>query len=61
VLRAELAEGSGPPGTTLDDALTVACSDGAVRLLVVQREGRSPAEAAAFLRGLPVPAGTRLA
>jgi methionyl-tRNA formyltransferase len=61
VLKAELAEGSGPPGTTLDDALTVACGDGAVSLLVVQREGRSPAEASAFLRGLPVPAGTRLA
>jgi methionyl-tRNA formyltransferase len=61
VLKAELTEGSGPPGTTLDDALNVACGDGAVRLLVVQREGKSPAEASAFLRGLPVPAGTRLA
>jgi methionyl-tRNA formyltransferase len=61
VLKAEVAEGAGPPGTTLDDALTVACGAGAVRLLVVQREGRSPAEAAAFLRGLPVRPGTRLA
>ena len=61
VLKAEPAEGSGPPGTTLDEALCVACGEGAVRLLVLQREGKSPAEAPAFLRGLPVPRGTRLA
>ena len=61
VLKAALAEGSGPPGTTLDDGLSVACGEGAVRLLALQREGKSPAESAAFLRGLPVPRGTRLA
>jgi methionyl-tRNA formyltransferase len=61
VLKAELAEGSGPPGTTLDEALCVACGEGAVRLLALQREGKTPAEAPAFLRGLPVPRGTRLA
>jgi methionyl-tRNA formyltransferase len=61
VLRAEIAEGSGPPGTTLDDALRVACGDGAVRLVMLQREGKAPTSASAFLRGLAVPAGTRLA
>jgi len=60
LLMAEAATGQGPPGTTLDDALTVACGTGAVRLTRVQREGRGPQDAAAFLRGLPVPAGTRL-
>ena len=61
VLRAEMAEGSGTPGTTLDAALSVACGEGAVRLVVLQREGKAPAQASAFLRGLAVPAGTRLA
>jgi methionyl-tRNA formyltransferase len=61
VLKAAVAEGSGPPGTVLDDALTVACGQRAVRLLVLQREGKSPAEAPDFLRGLAVAPGTRLA
>ena len=46
---------------TLDDRLLVAAGEGAVRLLRVQREGRAPQDAEAFLRGTPVPAGTRLA
>jgi methionyl-tRNA formyltransferase len=52
---------SAPPGTVLDDALTVACAVGAVRLLSDQRAGKGPRPAADFLRGTPVPAGTRLA
>ena len=48
------------PGTLLDDALTVACGDGALRLLTVQREGRAPLAAADFLRGTKLPAGTQL-
>ena len=51
VLRSRLAEGAGPPGTVLDDQLTIACGGGAVRLLVVQREGRGAMEAEAFLNG----------
>ena len=61
VLSAEIAEGSGQPGTVLDNALSVACGEGAVRLLVLQREGKSPASAPDFLRGLAVAPGTRLA
>ena len=48
------------PGVTLDDRLLVGTGEGAVRLLRVQREGRGPQEADVFLRGNPVPAGTRL-
>jgi methionyl-tRNA formyltransferase len=50
----------GEPGFTLDDRLLVACGAGAVRLLRVQREGRGPQDAEAFLNGAPVPAGRRL-
>jgi methionyl-tRNA formyltransferase len=53
--------GSGEPGQVLDNALLVATGEGAVRLLRLQREGRGPQDAADFLRGLPLPAGTRLA
>lgn len=61
VLTAELAEGSGDPGTTLDDRLTVVCQGGAVRLTTVQRAGKGPAPVEAFLRGYALPKGTTLA
>ena len=53
--------GTAAPGTVLDDGLTVACGEGAVRLVEVQRAGKAPMAAEAFLRGTPVPAGTVLA
>ena len=55
VLRSTLAEGQGAPGAVLDDRLTVACADGAVRLLNLQRAGKQPVTAAEFLRGLRGP------
>ena len=48
------------PGVVLDGSLLVACGQGAVRLLRLQREGRGPQDAAAFLRGTPIAAGGRL-
>ena len=48
------------PGTLLDDRLTIACADGAVRLTLVQRPGKAPVDGAAFLRGFALPAGTLL-
>jgi methionyl-tRNA formyltransferase len=61
VLRSIKSEGSGAPGTALDDKLTIACGDGAVRLVQVQRAGRQPMSVEEFLRGTPVKAGTRVA
>jgi methionyl-tRNA formyltransferase len=60
-LRTTLATGSGAPGTVLDGKLTVACGEGAVRLLNLQRAGKTPLPAADFLRGSPVDFGTMLA
>ncbi len=57
VLRAEVTAGRGAPGTLLDDALTVACGEGALRLLVLQRAGKSALAAGDFLRGHPLPKG----
>jgi methionyl-tRNA formyltransferase len=61
VLRTTRGEGSGTPGTVLDDGLTIACGDGAVRILELQRAGGRPMKAEEFLRGTQVAAGTRLA
>jgi methionyl-tRNA formyltransferase len=60
VLRTTRGEGVGAPGTVLDDRLTVACREGAVRLLEVQRAGRQPMKAEEFLRGAKITPGTRL-
>ncbi len=60
-LRSTKGEGSGAPGTTLDDKLTIACGDDAVRLTQIQRAGKQPMSAEDFLRGAPVKAGTKVA
>ena len=44
VLRTALTDGAGAPGTLLDDCGAVACGDGAVRLLQVQRAGKGAHE-----------------
>jgi len=58
VLRSTRGEGTGIPGTVLDNQLTVACADGAVSILELQRAGRQAMKADEFLRGTPVAAGT---
>ncbi|WP_343314697.1 methionyl-tRNA formyltransferase [Brucella sp. BE17] len=51
LLRSTLAEGQGAPGQVLDDKLTIAGGDGAVRLVMLQRSGGKPLAAQEFLRG----------
>lgn len=60
VLHSRLGLGDGAPGEALDDSLLIACGSGAIRLITVQREGRGPLAAEAYLRGSPVTAGTLL-
>src|SRR5680860_211982 len=60
VLRATMAEGHGSPGALLDEHLTIACGEGAVRLTQVQRAGKKPVSAEAFLNGATLPVGTVL-
>ena len=63
VLAAEKAAGTAdaPPGAVLDQALTIACGAGsALRPTRLQRAGKAPMAADAFLRGRPIEAGTRL-
>ncbi|MCK1398290.1 methionyl-tRNA formyltransferase [Bradyrhizobium sp. 4] len=61
ILRCELAKGAGAPGEVLDDHLTIACGDGAIRLIELQREGKARMQAADFLRGVPLKPPMRLA
>jgi len=61
VLAADVAEGSGPAGTVLDERLTIACGAGALRVRAIQRAGKPVMDAASLLRGRPIPAGTVLA
>jgi methionyl-tRNA formyltransferase len=61
VLAAAVTEDAGAPGEVLDDCLTIACGEKALRPTLVQRAGKPVMESAALLRGRPIPAGTRLA
>ncbi len=61
VLQTTRGEGSGAPGTVLDERLTIACGDGAIRIVELQRAGGKPMKAEEFLRGTAVAPGTRLA
>jgi methionyl-tRNA formyltransferase len=60
VLRTTKGDGSGKPGQVLDDRLTIACGDGSVRIVELQRAGGKPMSAEEFLRGMPLAAGSVL-
>jgi len=59
ILYAEPAKGVGAPGEILDDALTIACGNGALKLTRLQRAGKGPMNAADLLRGFALPRGTK--
>jgi len=61
VLRATPAPGSGEPGTLLDADAAIACGEGAIRLIQVQRAGKAPLAADEFLRGVRLDPGARFA
>jgi methionyl-tRNA formyltransferase len=59
LLRCEVIDRSGAIGEVLDDHLTIACQQGAIRILELQRAGKAPMKAQEFLRGTPLKAGAR--
>jgi methionyl-tRNA formyltransferase len=61
ILRCEMIDRSGAPGDVLDDHLTIACQQGALRILELQRAGKAPMKAEDFLRGTPLKPPMRLA
>ncbi|MGE0005302.1 MAG: methionyl-tRNA formyltransferase [Parvibaculaceae bacterium] len=60
VHQCEVVDGKGEPGEVVDNELTIACGEGAVRLLSLQREGRSAMGGKEFLRGFSMPKGVVL-
>src|ERR1700738_2659013 len=60
ILRCAMADGSGAPGEALDDHLTIACQQGALRILELQRAGKAPMKADEFLRRTPLKPPIRL-
>jgi methionyl-tRNA formyltransferase len=60
ILRCEIRSGSGAPGEVLDGYLTIACKQGALRILELQRAGKQPMKAEEFLRGTPLKPPARL-
>jgi methionyl-tRNA formyltransferase len=60
LLAADVLDGSGPPGTVLDETLAIACGSGSVRANLVQRAGRGAMSRAELLRGFPIARGTIL-
>ena len=60
LLEAEAAHDAGRPGEVLDDALTIATGDGAIRPTLVQRAGRAPMVPGELLRGFAIAKGTIL-
>jgi methionyl-tRNA formyltransferase len=59
ILYAEPVPGSGAPGEVISDDLTIACCQGALRLVKVQRAGGKVMEAGELLKGFSVPPGTK--
>lgn len=60
LLASRVSDSSGAAGEVLDDALTVACGEGAVELLRLQRAGKGAQDHEVFLRGFPIAKGTQL-
>ncbi|MGB9171871.1 MAG: methionyl-tRNA formyltransferase [Bradyrhizobium sp.] len=60
ILRCEIADSSGEPGSVLDDRLKIACAQGALRVLELQRAGKQPMKADEFLRGTSLKPPARL-
>ncbi len=59
ILYAEPISGKGQPGEVISDDLAIACGQGVLRLLKVQRAGGKAMDAGEFLKGFPLPPGTK--
>jgi len=60
ILYADPVDGQGKPGEILDERLTIACGQGALRVARLQRAGRGPMQAQDFLRGFSLKPGERV-
>jgi methionyl-tRNA formyltransferase len=61
VMDSRLRGNDGEGGFTVNTYLTIACATGAIRPTLIQRAGKPVMQIEDFLRGKPIPAGTKLA
>ena len=60
ILEASVEEGLGVPGEFIDNRLAIACGQGVLRILRLQKEGKAPMTAESFLNGMPIPKGSKV-
>ncbi|NOT40775.1 MAG: methionyl-tRNA formyltransferase, partial [Alphaproteobacteria bacterium] len=60
ILRVRLVSGGGVPATVIAAPFVVACGDGALEIVELQRAGRGAQGVEEFRRGFPLAVGTRL-
>jgi methionyl-tRNA formyltransferase len=60
ILSAQVSGARGAPGTILDEHLTIAAGEGALRPVLVQRQGKRAMETSELLRGLALKPGEKL-
>jgi len=56
ILESRIDEGQGNPGTVLDEHLSIACGEGALRLIRLQRAGKQAQDGQSFLLGSKITA-----
>ena len=61
LLEAECVDGVGAPGEVIGEPLVIACSEDAIHCKLLQRPGKSSLQVPEFVRGFPIPVGSRLA
>ena len=59
LLKVAVAQGQGVPGTIIGSPLRIACGEGALDIIELQRAGRGAKGAEEFLRGFPLASGAR--
>jgi len=60
ILKAIEVEGSDTPGVVINDELTIACQQNAIKVLLIQKEGKKILETKNFLAGNKIKKGTKL-
>ena len=60
IIQAKILEGHGEPGEVIDDELSIACGDNAIKPILVQKEGKKPMHTKDFLLGTKIPKGVIL-
>ena len=58
LLKVELSAKTGEPGRVLSDNLEIACKDGSIKVLEIQKEGKRQQKINEFMRGSQIKKGS---